>query len=108
MEKSFFGSLFDTSFTTFITRAVAKVFYIITMVILVLFAGVGFVTGLVYTSEDALIGFLVMIASPIAALVLLVLLRLLFESAVALVLIAENTRPASPATSSASAKKPKD
>lgn len=93
MKNSFLASLFDSSFNTFITRSVAKVFYIITMVILALIAGIGFVGGLLYTSEDLVMGLLFMVLAPVASLISLVLIRLLFESAVALVLIAENTRP---------------
>lgn len=93
MEKPFFGSLFDSSFNTFITRSVAKVLYIVTMVVLAVFAVIGFIAGLIYTSEEPVIGFLLMIGSPFVGLGFLILIRLMFESAVALVLIAENTRP---------------
>ena len=95
MEKSFFGSLFDSSFNTFITRSVAKVFYIISIILVALGAVLSVIAGLalLFTQGDLVSGLIGVVVGPILSLLVLILLRLLFESAVALVLIAENTRP---------------
>ena len=95
MEKSFFGSLFDSSFNTFITRSVAKVFYIISIILVALGAVLSVIAGLalLFTQGDIVSGLIGVVVGPILSLLVLILLRLIFESAVALVLIAENTRP---------------
>jgi hypothetical protein len=91
MEKSFFAALIDSSFTTFITRRVATVLYLILMVLIAIFALVVLVAGLSLVSSDGLMGLLLAVSGPLGGLVALILIRLGFESAVALVLVAENT-----------------
>jgi hypothetical protein len=94
MEKPFFKSLFDSSFTTFITRKMATVFYIASMATIGLLVMVGLLIGIILMNEDFGRGLLIAIFSPPAGLVALIAIRLGFESAVALVLVAENTSKA--------------
>jgi membrane associated rhomboid family serine protease len=91
MEKSFFAALIDNSFTTFITRRVATVLYSILMVLIAILVGVAVVTGLIALSRDGLLGLLIVLSGVLGGFVTLILIRLGFESAVALVLVAENT-----------------
>jgi hypothetical protein len=91
MEKSFFQALFDSSFTTFITRSVAKVFYITSIGTIGLLVMLGILIGAIVMNEDFVRGWLILLLSPPAGFVALIAIRLGFESAVALVLIAENT-----------------
>ena len=91
MEKPFFSALFDSSFTTFIARRVTKVIYIIVMVLTGLGVILGILGGLAFMSQDLGSGLLLLIVSPLVGLLFLIVVRLAFESTVALVLIAENT-----------------
>jgi len=93
MEKPFFQALVDSSFTTFITRRVATVLYVIVMILLGLVTLASVVAGAfmfsdTWTREQ---GLLLLIFGPLVSLLSLILVRLGFESAVALVLIAEST-----------------
>ena len=96
MEKSFFASLFDNSFAadTLITRRVASVLYIILMVLIAIgmLAGVGL--SLSQLSYNVLSGLLLLVVVFLSGFVSLVLIRLAFESAVALVMVAQNTSKA--------------
>jgi hypothetical protein len=91
--KSFFSALTDRSFTTFITRPVAGVLYLILMVLIVISVALLMVVGIFsITQGNFLEGLVGLVLGPIAGLLTLILTRLFFESGVALVLIAENTR----------------
>jgi ABC-type uncharacterized transport system permease subunit len=92
--KNFFSSLVDTSFTKFITRPVASVFYIISMILIGLSVALVMIAGLflLVSEGDLMSGFIGLVLGPLLGLFTLILLRLLFESSVALVLIAENTK----------------
>jgi hypothetical protein len=94
MEKSFFAALIDNSFTTFITRRVATVLYSILMVLIAIFVLVVVVAGILSLANDGLIGVLIVLSGVLGGFVSLILIRLGFESAVALVLVAENTSKA--------------
>jgi hypothetical protein len=91
MEKSFFAALIDNSFTTFITRRVATVLYSILMVLIAIFVLIVVVAGLLQLSDNGLLGILTVLSGVLGGFVSLILIRLGFESAVALVLVAENT-----------------
>jgi len=94
MEKPFIAALVDNSFTTFITRRVATVLYSILMVLVAIAVLVIVVTGLFQLSNNALLGILIAVSGFLGGFVSLILIRLGFESAVALVLVAENTAKA--------------
>ena len=93
MEKSFFASLLDNSFAanTLITRRVASVLYVILMVLIAIgvLAGVGL--SLSQLSYNPLSGLLLLLVVFLSGFVSLVLIRLAFESSVALVMVAQNT-----------------
>ena len=91
MQKPFLAALIDSSFTTFITRRVATVLYLVLMVVIAAFAAITVITGLTMITSDGVIGILLVLAGPLGGLLTLILIRLGFESAVALVLVAENT-----------------
>lgn len=91
----FFKALFDFKFETFVTRKVAAVLYGILTVangLFVLFAiiqGFQTLTSAYYGRE---LGLVMVLLAPVAALVIQILLRVTFESSIALVSIAENTK----------------
>jgi hypothetical protein len=109
-EPRFIKQLLDTNFDHFITRKVAKVFYIIWIVLLVGLSGISVLASLVLIATGQAQGFevLAILAVPLASFLLLIVIRLAFETSIALVLIAENTRPSSGEQNSAFESGPKD
>jgi hypothetical protein len=96
----FFRALIDFRFTTFITRRIAGFIYAILLVSIVLSGLVAFfsvvVTGVgLMTGGQPIPGLLTVLGAivltPVAALVAIVLARMIVEVNVALVAIAENT-----------------
>lgn len=97
--RGFLAALFDISFTRFITRRLASVFYLVGLVAI----GIGFVSALfggVVSGIGSLgwnlgggIALIVstIIVVPVLAFFAVVLLRFVIEAGVALVAIAENT-----------------
>lgn len=96
---SFFKALFDFSFTTFITRKLASVFYIIGLVVIAIVGVVWFFAMLIgsfsafnHNAGAGFLGLLVaLIAVPIATFLSIVVLRFWIEAVVALIAVAENT-----------------
>ena len=98
-QASFFKILMDSSFSTFITRRVSRVLYAITAWLTVA-AGVILELMSIYSaivngasSYFAAYSIIAIFVIPIATFLLLISLRLIFETGIALVLIAENTMP---------------
>jgi nitric oxide reductase large subunit len=96
MEKKFFASIIDISFdaNSFITRRVASVLYVILMVLIAIGVVLGVVASLIELSTGGLYGILLLLGVVVSGFLSLVLTRLVFESAVALVLVAQNTSKA--------------
>lgn len=91
--SNFFSALFDRSFTSYVTRQVAGVLYLITMILVILGLVLGVIFAVLTMAQGGIFeGLLVLIATPLIALLTLILIRLVFESSVALVAIAENTK----------------
>ena len=91
--KSFIKSLFDFKFETYITKTVASVLYAIVTVIVALGVAAGFIFGLSALGGNyPSIGVLIMVAAPVGGLLVLTVLRVAFESSIALVDIAQNTK----------------
>jgi hypothetical protein len=91
----FFKKLFDTKFENFVTRDVARVLYIFMMVLLAVGLLIAEVFGLLLLASDEFLeleGILLMVVSPLVAVVSLIVIRVGFESSIALVSIAENTK----------------
>ena len=87
-EKGFLGSLFDLSFTEFITTRVIKVLFILAIIFWA-FATLGFIVA-AFTS-GALKGIVFLIISPIVFLVYVILARVWLELIIVIFRIAENT-----------------
>lgn len=95
----FFKSLFDFKFENFVTRQVASVLYVASIAILAIAALVAFVFCMFfaiqfvsYSPSVAIIYTLVaLLGVPVVSFLYLVVMRVAFESSVALVTIAENT-----------------
>ncbi len=91
--KAFMTDLFDSSLDKFISRKVSGVLYIITAWLLVAATAlmeVGLFSQLVQRQNFfALLGMLIV---PVAALLVLIIVRMAFEAGIALIVIAENTK----------------
>ena len=87
MEKGFFGSLFDLSFSSLITTKVIKVIYAITMVAIGVIAVV-FVLGAFSQSAGAGIATLVILA-PVLSVLWLIYTRVVLEVIIVLFRIME-------------------
>lgn len=97
--RGFVSALFDVSFRTFITRRLAGAFYVVGLVAI----AIGFLVSLVWglIRGIAALGFApgagvslivsTVILVPIVTFIAIVVLRLVIESVVALIAIAENT-----------------
>ena len=90
--KHFFTTLIDSSFKTYVTRQVAGVLYLISLVFIGLGATASVIAGLLSITQGLVLGgVLLAVGGPLVGVLLLILIRLVFESSVALVAIAENT-----------------
>jgi hypothetical protein len=101
---SFFKSLFDLKFETFITRKIAGIFYAISLALIGIFGILAFFGGLFTASQMLTSGwasleqqgvvliFGTIVLTPIGIAISVILTRLVFESSVALVTVAENTK----------------
>jgi hypothetical protein len=90
--KGFLATLYSPSFHNFISRKIAGGLYI-ALVWLVTIAGAGtMLLSLVQAGQGyGAQALLMLIAAPIATFVSVIVLRLVFESSIALIVIAENT-----------------
>ena len=88
-QKGFFGSLFDVSFTSFVTIRIIKVIYIITLVLIGIAALVFIVASFADSVGAGL--FVLIIAAPLVSLLYVIYVRVLLEIVIAIFRIAENT-----------------
>ena len=87
--KGFFGSLFDISFTSLVTTKVIKVLYVISLIVIGLFAVI-FIIG-AFASSAALGAVTLLILAPLGALLYAVYTRVLLEFIIVVFRIAEYT-----------------
>jgi hypothetical protein len=90
----FLQALFDFRFEHFIFIRVATFFYS-AMVVFVILAGATFVVAVMFGAFGSLntgLVFAVALGTPVVVLLYIILLRITFESGIALVKIAENTK----------------
>jgi hypothetical protein len=89
MEHGFFRSLFDLSFTSFITTKIVKLVYVVTLVL-------AFVTAVFLVvaaiRADTTAGVLALIGAPLVALIWIVLARLWLELVIIVFRITELLR----------------
>ena len=88
-EKGFFASLFDISFTSFVTVRIIKVIYVITLVLIGL-AALVFIVAAFADSVGAGV-FVLVILAPVVSLLYVIYTRVLLEIVIAIFRIAENT-----------------
>lgn len=89
MQHGFFRSLFDISFTSFITTKLIKLVYVVTLALI----GLGTVLVIVGAfRDDAAYGVGALIGAPLGALLLIVLVRLWLELVIQVFRITELLR----------------
>jgi hypothetical protein len=89
-DKGFFGSLFDISFSSLITTKVIKVLYVISLIVIGLFALVFIVAAF---SNSVGLGILTLVVfAPIGALLYVIYTRVILEFIIVVFRIAEYTR----------------
>jgi Domain of unknown function (DUF4282) len=89
MEHGFFRSLFDISFTSFITTKLIKVVYVLNLVLVALGAVAAAVAAF---QEDTLLGIGVLLTGALLSLLYLVYLRLVLEFIIQIFRITETLR----------------
>ena len=87
-QKGFFGKLFDFSFQHFITPTIIAVLYVLAIIFAVAASVAFIVAGFNIRTS---IGIVFVILSPIVFLLYTIIFRVVLESMVALVRIAQNT-----------------
>ena len=86
-QKGFFGSLFDFSFTSFVTTKIVKFLYVLTVVLLGLGALVFVIAS--FSSSAAAGLFMLFIGAPLAFLLYVIYTRVLLELFIAIFRIME-------------------
>jgi Domain of unknown function (DUF4282)/zinc-ribbon domain len=90
MNRGFFDSLFDLSFTSFITTKIIKVIYVLSLVLIGLFTLVVVVAAF---HESAGVGtFTLVIGAPISALIYTIYTRMILEFIIQVFRIGETLR----------------
>jgi hypothetical protein len=90
--KGFMGALLDHRLENFISRKVAGVMYIIVAWLIIVFGVLLVVASLYQLSQGFGAAIFSLLLSPVVTLLLLVIVRMAFESGVALIVVAENTK----------------
>jgi hypothetical protein len=91
--KGFFGTLFDLSFSEFITTKLIKVLYILLLILVAIGFVIAFFSSLVtmFSRGGFLAGLLGIVLAPIGALIYVILARMWMELIIVIFRIAENT-----------------
>ncbi len=87
-EKGFLGSLFDLSFTEFITTGVIRILFILAIIFAAIEAVLMIAWGF---GAGALSGIVLLVISPVVFLVFVILARVWLELIIVIFRIAENT-----------------
>jgi Domain of unknown function (DUF4282) len=88
-ERNFLSSLFDISFTSFITTRIIKVVYVITLVLIGLAALVFVVAAFAESPAGGI--FVLLIVAPLVSLLYVIYARVLLELVMAIFRIMEHT-----------------
>ena len=90
--KNFFAGLFDFKFNTFVTKSVASVLYAITTGLVLLGTALVLTYALIQLGSSPAEAVLLLVVGPLAGILTLTILRVAFESSIALISIAINTK----------------
>jgi len=87
-DKGFFGSLFDFSFSEFITPRIIKLLFVLAIIIAAIFALFMLVAGIAGGGAEA---FLAIIGAPLLFLLYVIMARVWLEVIMVMFRIADNT-----------------
>lgn len=87
-EKGFFASLFDLSFSEFITPRIIKLLFVMSIIVSAIGAGMLLVSGL---NQGAVAAFFALIGAPLLFLLYVIMARVWLEVIMVLFRIADNT-----------------
>lgn len=90
VEKSFFQALFDLKFTEWVTLRVAGVLYLLTVILVSLFAAIGLIS-FIATGPLFPFVFLAIVFTGIVWFLVVLLVRLGIEASIATIAVAQNT-----------------
>jgi hypothetical protein len=90
--KSFWKKLFDLDFTEWVTPSVAKVLYVLAIILASLYAFVTLIVGLAGLSDSNGGSIILVILAPLLWLLFVVYSRVIIEVFLALIRTAQNTR----------------
>lgn len=93
-SSSFFSALFDISFNQFVTTQLISVLYILAMIFIGIGTLIGLGAGLFKLFSDFWGGLFMIIFTPLAALIYLVVVRISLELVIVIFKIADNTKEA--------------
>ena len=88
VTKGFFGSLFDMSFTEFVTTRIIKVLFVLAIIVSVIISIALFIGCLQSGAPGILLG---LVIAPLAFLLYVIVARVWLEVVIVLFRIAENT-----------------
>ena len=88
-NKGFFGSLFDLSFTEFVTTRIIKILYALSIIISGILAIAVIIGG--FAAESGAAGIISLVVGPVVALLYLLMARVWLELVIVIFRIAENT-----------------
>lgn len=91
-STGFFSALFDISFNNYVTSQLISVLYILAIIVIALVTLFGVGAGVFKLFSDFWGGLLMIIFTPLAALIYLVIVRISLELVIVIFKIADNTK----------------
>jgi hypothetical protein len=89
-QSSFFGTLFDFTFSQFVSETLVRVLYLVAIGLAVITAIIAIIAA--FFNYNLSVGISVLILAPIVLLVYIVIVRVIFEFVIVVFRIADHTR----------------
>jgi membrane protein YdbS with pleckstrin-like domain len=89
-QSSFFGTLFDFTFSQFVSETLVRVLYLVAIGLAVIAAIIAIIAA--FFNYNLSVGISVLILAPLVLLVYIVIVRVIFEFVIVVFRIADHTR----------------
>ena len=89
-QTSFFGTLFDFTFSQFVSETLVRVLYLVAIGLAVIAAIIAIIAA--FFNYNLYVGISVLILAPLVLLVYIVIVRVIFEFVIVVFRIADHTR----------------
>lgn len=89
-QSSFFGTLFDFTFSQFVSETLVRVLYLVAIGLAVIAAIIAIIAA--FFNYNLSVGISVLILAPLVLLVYIVIVRVIFEFVIVVFWIADHTR----------------